>query len=247
MCELAVRRGDPDAPELLADIVARADRAGEMQRIAPALALQTEWALTRGEPLPIDRLRHVIDEIARTPAGMRGWGAQLAAAWASVAGLEVDWHGPLAAPYAAMLRGDWRAAADAFGDAGWSYDRALMLSLRDDEPSLSEALHTARVLGAAPLAESVARRMRGLGYAVPRGPRAQTRSNPAGLTPRQLEVLDLIVDGLSNADIAERLVISHKTAEHHVSAVLSKLGVSGRLAAARQAAELGLSPGARSR
>jgi DNA-binding NarL/FixJ family response regulator len=105
---------------------------------------------------------------------------------------------------------------------------------------LTEAIQIARELGAAPLAEHLARRMRRLGLAVPRGPRAQTRSNPAGLTERQLEVLALIVDGLSNAGIAERLVISHKTAEHHVSAVLGKLGVSGRHAAARRAAELGL-------
>jgi DNA-binding CsgD family transcriptional regulator len=171
---------------------------------------------------------------------MRGWGTQLAAAWASVAGFQVDCEGPVPAPYGAMLRRDWSTAADAFGDAGWNYDRALMLSLCDDEPALTEAIQIARELGAAPLAEHLARRMRRLGLAVPRGPRAQTRSNPAGLTERQLEVLALIVEGLSNADIAERLVISHKTAEHHVSAVLSKLGVSGRHAAADRAAELGL-------
>jgi DNA-binding NarL/FixJ family response regulator len=116
----------------------------------------------------------------------------------------------------------------------------MMLSLRDDEPSLSEAIEIARRLGAAPLAERVARRMRRLGIAIPRGPRAATRSNPAGLTARQLDVLALVVDGLSNADIAARLIISLKTAEHHVSAVLGKLGVNTRRDVARRAVELGL-------
>ena len=139
-----------------------------------------------------------------------------------------------------MLRRDWAAAADAFGDVGWDYDRGLMLSLRDDQPSLTEAIEIARRLGAAPLASRVARRMRELGIAIPRGPRASTRSNPVGLTARQLEVLELLADGLTNADIAERLVVSARTAEHHVSAVLGKLGVTTRHEAARRAVELGL-------
>ena len=84
--------------------------------------------------------------------------------------------------------------------------------------------------------------MRRLGVTVPRGPRAATRTNPAGLTARQLEVLALVVDGLTNAEIAERLVISPRTAEHHVAAVLSKLGADDRRDAARRAAELGAFP-----
>ena len=240
VCELAVRRGDPDAQERLADLVEQADRTGELQRIVPALELMTESALTRGAPLPIERFRAVIDELARTRAGPPGWGELRAAAWASVAGLRVPCDGPVSSPLVAMLRRDWTAAADAFGDVGWGYDRGLMLSLCDDEPSLSEAIEIARNLGAVPLGERVARRMRELGLAIPRGPRAATRSNPAGLTARQLDVLALVVAGLSNADIAERLVISPKTAEHHVSAVLSKLGVTTRHDAARRAGELGL-------
>jgi DNA-binding NarL/FixJ family response regulator len=67
-----------------------------------------------------------------------------------------------------------------------------------------------------------------------------TRSNPAGLTARQLEVLALVADGLTNAEIAERLVVSPRTAEHHVAAVLTKLGATTRLDVARRASELGL-------
>ena len=75
---------------------------------------------------------------------------------------------------------------------------------------------------------------------VPRGPLEVTRANPAGLTARQLDVLALLVDGLSNADIARRLVISRKTADHHVSAILAKLAVRSRGEAVAAARRLGV-------
>ena len=96
-------------------------------------------------------------------------------------------------------------------------------------------------LGARPAADRVRGRMRALGLAdVPPRPRAGSREAPAGLTERQREVLALLVAGLSNAQIARRLVISEKTADHHVSAVLRKLGVRSRGQAAAAAHRLGI-------
>ena len=87
----------------------------------------------------------------------------------------------------------------------------------------------------------VRRRLRALGVSgVPRGARPGTRRNPARLTGRQLEILALVVDGLRDAEIAERLFLSPKTVGHHVSAVLTKLGVRSRLEAAAAARELGI-------
>ena len=123
---------------------------------------------------------------------------------------------------------------------GWTYDRALMLSLLEEEEPLVEAIEIARGLGAEPLTRRVAERMRELGLRVPQGPREATRANPAGLTARQLEVLALLAEGLTNAEIAERLVVSTRTAEHHVAAVLTKLGAPTRREAARRASELRL-------
>ena len=77
-----------------------------------------------------------------------------------------------------MARRDWRAAADAFGAVGWTYDRALMLSLLDDEESLAEAIEIARGLGAEPLTRRVAKRMRELGQRVPHGPRERRARTP---------------------------------------------------------------------
>ena len=67
---------------------------------------------------------------------------------------------------------------------------------------------------------------------MPRGPNAATRANPAGLTERQLSVLALLREGLTNAEIAEELVLSVRTVDHHVAAILSKLGVRSRRDAA---------------
>jgi DNA-binding NarL/FixJ family response regulator len=72
---------------------------------------------------------------------------------------------------------------------------------------------------------------------IPRGPQAGTRAHPEGLTPRQAEILDLLAGGLTNAQIAERLVLSVRTVDHHVSAVLEKLGVATRGEAARRAGD----------
>jgi DNA-binding NarL/FixJ family response regulator len=75
---------------------------------------------------------------------------------------------------------------------------------------------------------------------VPTGPRRSTRRNPAGLTARELEVLGLLVEGLRNADIADRLFLSRRTVDHHVSAILRKLGVETRGQAAAAADRLGV-------
>jgi DNA-binding CsgD family transcriptional regulator/tetratricopeptide (TPR) repeat protein len=237
LAELAVRRGDPDASERLADVSAQAERTGEFQRIGPVTELEAEWAITTGAPMPAERFARLAAEV-RSRSHQGGWGACRVAAWSAVAGIDVGLAAPDAPPYAAMFEHDWLRAADSFGERGWTYDRALMLSLLDDEAALLEALDIARRLGAGPLSQRVAARMRGLGLRVPAPPRVTTRTNPAGLTTRQLEVLALLTEGLSNAEIAERLVVSPRTAEHHVAAVLTKLGAASRRDAARLAADL---------
>jgi DNA-binding CsgD family transcriptional regulator/tetratricopeptide (TPR) repeat protein len=239
LAELAVRRGDPDAAERLTEVSEEAGLTGEAQRIVPVLELKVERALTTDAPMPVEELEGLIGQIP--PRGkLASRYAMRVAAWAAVAGVEVEIDTPMSAPHAAMARRDWLGAADAFGAVGWSYDRALMLSLLDDEQRLTEAIEIARSLGAEPLTRRVAARMRDLGLRVPRGLRETSRANPAGLTARQVEVLMLLADGLTNGEIADRLFLSPRTAEHHVAAVMRKLGVTSRREAARRAYELGL-------
>src|SRR5213075_2351715 len=79
LAELAVRRGDGDAEERLAELAEQADRAGELQRIVPALELRAEWALTSGMPLPAEQFEDLIAQIS--PRGTcAGDGAMQAAA-----------------------------------------------------------------------------------------------------------------------------------------------------------------------
>ena len=130
---------------------------------------------------------------------------------------------------------------DAFAALADPTRRLLLERLAGGERSvtaLTEGLEIARSLGAKPLTGYITNRMRERKLTVPQGRRRTTRENPAGLTARQLDVLALLTQGLTNAEIAAKLFLSTRTAEHHVAAVLSKLGAASRQEAARRAQEL---------
>ncbi len=111
---------------------------------------------------------------------------------------------------------------------GCSFERALALA-EGDTPVQLIALSILERLGARPAATALREKMRRAGVkGIPRGPRPPTRGNPEGLTAREMQVLELIADGLSNADSARRLSVSVKTVDHHVSAILAKLNVHSR-------------------
>jgi DNA-binding CsgD family transcriptional regulator len=132
-------------------------------------------------------------------------------------------------PWASGLRGDWRQAARYWEQIGDPYEQALELAdSAEIEPTL-EALRMLDALGASAPASKVRARLKSLGVrSVPRGPTTATRVNPAGLTARQLDVLTLLSEGLTNAEIAKRLVVSVRTVDHHVSSILTKLDVGTR-------------------
>jgi DNA-binding NarL/FixJ family response regulator len=100
---------------------------------------------------------------------------------------------------------------------------------------LRSAVETFDRLGATAAREFAGQRLRQLGGVIPRGPRRSTRANPAGLTTREVEVLDMVQSGLTDAEIAKVLFISTRTVNHHVSAILTKLGVASRAEAAKRA------------
>jgi DNA-binding CsgD family transcriptional regulator len=161
--------------------------------------------------------------------------------WATKLGVEWGWGGQLPEPYELYLAGHATKASAAWAALGCPYHEAQVLSDSDDEADLRRALSIFQSLGAAPAASLVARRLQAMGArGISRGPRSATRSNPAGLSNREVEVLGLLAEGLRNTEIAERLVVSTKTVDHHVSAVFAKLGVHSRHEATRRAFELGL-------
>jgi len=139
-----------------------------------------------------------------------------------------------------MLTGEWRAAAEAWERIGQPYEQALAL-MEGGEDALRQALVILHRLEAGPLASLIRQRLRERGArAVPRGPIRTTRGNPSNLTAKELEVLQLLAGGLTNAQLAQRLHRSLKTVDHHVCSLLAKMGVHSRAEAVAAASARGM-------
>jgi DNA-binding NarL/FixJ family response regulator len=98
------------------------------------------------------------------------------------------------------------------------------------------------MLQAAPLADEIAAEVVALGASLEEhlGRRAAADHEHAGLSRRELEVMRLVAEGLTNREIADRLVLSTRTIDMHVRSILAKLRCRTRTEAAGRAAELGL-------
>jgi len=235
---LRVRRGDPDAARLLAEAHELAMHTQELQRIAPVASALAESAWLKGDlELLLDQARFAL-KLARGHDDP--WLQGEFAFWIWRAGGIIETSENIAAPYALQMSGDWRAAAQAWKEIGCPYEEAMALA-DGDEPSQRAALEILERLGAGRAAEKLRQTLRATGVrGIPRGPRPSTKENPVGLTSRQMEVLVLMADGLANAEIADRLFISPKTVDHHVSAILAKLEARTRSEAVSVAFQSGL-------
>jgi DNA-binding CsgD family transcriptional regulator len=234
------RRGDPHAGRALDEAHALVHWTGEPMRVGPTAAARAEAAWLRGEDERVAEATGAALALARD-RGARRLTAELAC-WRRRVGIEDDLGSDdVAGPHALSLAGDAAAAARSWRVLGHRYEAALALADTGGPDALRGALDELLALGARPAATIVSRRLRVLGERdIPRGPRRRTRENPAGLTPREVEVLRLMTEGLRNAEIAARLIVSPKTVDHHVSRILHKLDVPTRSAAGAAAARLGL-------
>jgi DNA-binding CsgD family transcriptional regulator len=146
----------------------------------------------------------------------------------------------LPAPYLLALSGKWDEAARLWEEMGIPYDRAVALSLGTNDSRI-EALAIFDDLGATVPAASGRSQLVKAGVAgVPRGPSRATRDNRFGLTPRQMDVLSSLAENLTNAEIADQLFLSSRTVDHHVSAILGKLGAETRTQAVAIARKAGV-------
>jgi DNA-binding CsgD family transcriptional regulator len=240
LSRVRARYGDPQAGERLEEALPLAESTGEPQCICPVAAARAELAWLDGDPARIGEATNNALALALQCADP-WWTGELAC-WRWRAGLHDEIPAEhVAEPYRLSIAEQWRSAAERWREIGCPYEAALALADADDEDALRQAFDDLSALGARPAAAIVARRLRERGVrGMPRGPRPRTRENPAGLTARELEVLALVAEGLRNAQIGERLVISQKTVDHHVSAILRKLDVQTRAQAAARAARLGL-------
>jgi DNA-binding CsgD family transcriptional regulator/tetratricopeptide (TPR) repeat protein len=237
---LAVRRGVPAAGSAQLELAEElAQQTGDLQRLWPVAAGRSESAWLAGD---LDAVHAAAEPTYLLACELRhGWAAGELGFWLWRAGggpRPPDWA---ATPYRLQAAGDWEGAAAVWAEIGCPYEQADALADSGEAAPLRCALVTFDRLGAVPAAARVRRALRERGVRnVPRGPRRATSDHPAGLTPRQAEVLGLVALGRSDAEIAEHLSIAVKTAGHHVSAVLAQLGVASRTEAARRAHELGL-------
>ena len=241
---IRARRGDPDPWGPLDEAWALGEPTGELTRFGLVAAARAEVAWIDGNPEGVvEASQSALEEAVEV-----GWGslAGRLALWRRTAGIEEPVPHGVAEPYASQLSGDWMAAAGRWRAIGCPYEAALALAESEDADTLRQALEELRELGAARAAAFVAQRLRQRGgRGLPRGPRRSTAGNPAGLTVRELEVLALLAAGLRNGEIADRLFLSERTVDHHVSAILRKLSVRTRAEASSEAGRLGLAPHAR--
>ena len=232
------RSGDAEATTTLDEALQVAARADNLQRLGPVRAARAEAAWLSPEPDRLDRVLAEARAIYDLAIEKRHpWLAGELAFWRWRGGDRFTLPDWIARPFALQIRGDWRAAADEWKRLDCPYEQARALADGDAE-ALTTALAIFERLGAQPAIEFVRQQLRAAG--VRNLPRATTRENPYALTARQMDILALLVEELSNAEIASRLSVSPKTVDHHVSAVLAKLDVHSREEAAQLAKREGL-------
>jgi DNA-binding CsgD family transcriptional regulator/tetratricopeptide (TPR) repeat protein len=234
---MAARRGEAGVEEWVRDAWRDIPPSPAGSRHGMICSALVEAAWLRGDrAAALDELRAA----AASPATARfaRSGGELAL-WAARFGADAQTPAGIPRPIALELAGDWRAAIAAWHDAGAPYEAALA-ALPGDDRAARRALATLHRLGAAAAAKAFTRERAARGERVVRGPRATTLAHPAGLTPRQQQVLEQLATGASNPAIAAALHLSERTVAHHVSAILAKLGVSTRRAAIDTARQRGL-------
>lgn len=237
---LRARRGDDDAFSLLDEALQMARETRHLQRLWPNAVARAEAGWLVDETQPHVALLEEVHEMA-VHLGHRMAIGELGI-WLQRAGSSLAAAPNPAEPYASWMAGDHMAASAGFRRLGCPYEAASVLADSGEEHSLREALATFRRLEAAPMAERVEARLRALGVRVfPSTATAKEHpQRPSGLTEREVDVLKLVAAGFTNPQIATALYISRKTAEHHVSNILMKLGASTRAQAAVAAIRLGL-------
>jgi DNA-binding CsgD family transcriptional regulator/tetratricopeptide (TPR) repeat protein len=222
------RRGDPGAREVLEEALRESQPGGHLQRLGHVRAARAEAAWLAGDEELAAAEARAAYALALEKRHL--WFAGELAYWQWRAGALDEAPAWIAEPYRLQLDGDAAGAAEEWRRRGCRYEAARTLADAGDEAAVPEL----EALGARPAAAQLRRR---LGI---RGPRAATRNNPAGLTPRELDVLSLLAQGLRNGEIAERLHLSTRTVDHHVSAILRKLPARSRAEATAFAVQLGL-------
>ncbi len=224
------RRNDPRAGELLDQTLKLALQMGEKEKIISAITAKADYCWLRNKLHEIkDELKTVYTIMLETN---NPWTIGEIAYWMWKADQLEEIPESIAKPYLLHIKGEWKAAAHYWDESHCPYEQAMALSEGNREAML-EAVRIFDELGASAASSLIKLKMREKGIKkIPKGPRQSTRKNPAGLTGRQVDVLKLLTEGMSNLQIAKNLYISPKTVDHHISAILAKLNLHSRIEAA---------------
>jgi DNA-binding CsgD family transcriptional regulator/tetratricopeptide (TPR) repeat protein len=234
---LRVRRGQPGGWRLLDEAREHVSRLGYAHLLAPVASARAEAAWLEGRHAAVLEEAELADP--RAP-GLDPFAVHDLRYWRWRAGSAEDPSG-LREPYRMLASGDRLGAARWWQDRGQPYQAALAWVGSGDAEALRGSLEMLRGLGARPAMAIVARELRELGDVdLPRPSTAPNATHPSGLTARELDVLRLLAAGLRNSEIAAQLVLSSRTVDHHVSAIMRKLGAPSRGGAIAAAVRLGL-------
>jgi DNA-binding CsgD family transcriptional regulator len=209
------RRNDPGALIALDKALSSSLQSGDCTFIAKMGKVETYWLMNKLDLI----IKEIKFDYTHFIKCNNPWKIGELAFWLWKAGKLSEVPDNISKPYSLLINGDWRGAADEWNKRNCPYEEALALA---DGNLLKQ-------------------QMREIGIKkIPKGPRKSTKENPAGLTGRQMDVLKLLTEGLSNSEIASKLYISSKTVDHHISAILSKLNLHSRTEAAAFAQSSGM-------
>lgn len=230
---IRTRTGRANAVEYLDQAWSLANESGEIHHLLGSAAAIAErmWVVDSPDSTMFEQFRDLVDRGIRFEYP---WPAGSLALWLwKVGGLDEQPEG-LPPPYRHLLSGRVDESASFWTSRKVPYEQAIALMSGDISQRL-QALDLLNTLGAAAVAARVRKELRAEGVTTPRGKGQATRGHAAGLTVRQAEVLQLLAEGLTNTQISDRLFVSPRTIEHHVSAILAKLDSSTRDEAVQRA------------
>jgi DNA-binding CsgD family transcriptional regulator/tetratricopeptide (TPR) repeat protein/GTPase SAR1 family protein len=246
LARLEVRRGNfSNAKQLIHEAKILAIPTHIEQRMIPVLVAELELSWIKGDIVSITEIKEAVNTFFQKDVINHNVNQEYSselAFWMYKCGLftEGKFKIKLEEPSKLEIEGRWDEAAGMWKEFGCPYEYALSL-FEGDRENQKQALRILNELGASATCEKLKSQLKLMGAkSIPRGLRQSTRNNPAQLTNRQIDVLVLMKAGFQNAEIADKLFISSKTVEHHISAILSKLGMNTRSKAVNEARILGI-------